>query len=224
MREGDIVFSTHRLAVNCPPGQSWQMTLHPPGVMWYKKGMNPFSLLFIAVGLAMDAFAVSIASGFAVRKLHFRYAVKIAFLFGLFQGVMPVIGWLAGSKLVEYIAAIDHWIAFGLLSFVGGKMIYESTVFCEDEACDQDPKRIYVLLSLAIATSIDALAVGLTLSFINVNIVTPALIIGIITFTLSLAGVYIGDKVGHFFESKIEILGGIILIGIGIKILTEHLS
>lgn len=186
--------------------------------------MNFFSLLFIAVGLAMDAFAVSIASGFAVRKLHFSYAVKIAFLFGLFQGFMPIIGWLAGSSLVEQITAIDHWIAFGLLSFVGGKMIYESKAFCEDEVCDQDPKRIYILLTLAIATSIDALAVGLTLSFIDVDIVTPAIIIGAITFLLSLAGVYIGDKVGHFFESKIEILGGLILIGIGIKILVEHLS
>ena len=186
--------------------------------------MNLFSILFIAIGLAMDAFAVSIASGFAVRKLHFSYAVKIAFLFGLFQGVMPVVGWLAGSGLVEYISAIDHWIAFGLLTFVGGKMIYESTAFCEDEACDQNPKRIYVLLTLAIATSIDALAVGLTLSFINIDIVTPAVIIGAITFALSLAGVYIGDKVGHFFESKIEIIGGLILIGIGIKILIEHLS
>ena len=191
--------------------------------MWYKEKMNTFSLIFIAIGLAMDAFAVSIASGFAVRKLHFSYAMKIAFLFGLFQGIMPVIGWLAGSGLSEYISAIDHWIAFGLLSFVGGKMIYESTVFCEGDECDKDPKRIYVLLSLAIATSIDALAVGLTLSFININIATPALIIGAITFALSLAGVYIGDKVGHFFESKIEIIGGVMLIGIGIKILIDHL-
>ncbi len=185
--------------------------------------MNPLSLIFIAIGLAMDAFAVSIASGFAVRKLHFSYALKIAFLFGFFQGIMPLIGWLAGSSIAGYISAIDHWIAFGLLSFVGGKMIYESTVFCEDDECDKDPKRTYILLTLAIATSIDALAVGLTLSFIDVNIVTPALIIGAITFALSLAGVYIGEKMGHFFESKIEIIGGVILIGIGIKILLDHL-
>lgn len=184
--------------------------------------MDITTVLIIAVGLAMDAFAVSISSGLAIKKIRIGHAFRIAFFFGAFQALMPVVGWLAGLGLKDFISAVDHWIAFALLSFVGGKMIYEST-FLDEEKDDKDTLNIYVLLILSIATSIDALAVGLTLSFLNIDIASPALIIGIVTFLLSFLGVYIGGRFGHFFESKIEIAGGIILIGIGIKILVEHL-
>jgi len=184
--------------------------------------MNLFTILVIAVGLAMDAFAVSISSGLAIKKIRLGHAFKIALFFGAFQALMPVIGWLAGISLKDFISAIDHWIAFALLSFVGGKMIYEAA-FLDEEKEEKDVFNIYILLILSIATSIDALAVGLTLSFLDVDIASPALIIGLITFLLSFAGVYIGDRFGHFFESKIEIFGGLILIGIGTKVLVEHL-
>ena len=185
--------------------------------------MNTYSILFISLGLAMDAFAVSIASGFTIHRLRVGHALRIAFFFGAFQAIMPVIGWLAGLSVQEYIASIDHWIAFGLLGFVGGRMIYEASIMGDDKD-EKDPLNIYVLLMLSLATSIDALAVGLSLSFLNVAIALPAIVIGCVTFVLSFAGVYIGDRFGHFFESKIEVIGGIILIAIGVKILIEHLS
>jgi putative Mn2+ efflux pump MntP len=180
------------------------------------------AILFIALGLAMDAFAVSITSGFTTKQLKVNHAFRLAAFFGLFQAIMPVIGWLAGFGLRDFISGIDHWIAFGLLSIIGVKMILESTKMSPDKKID--PLNIYVLLMLSIATSIDALAVGLTLSVLNISIITPAIIIGIITFLLSFIGVFIGDRFGHFFENKIEALGGLILIGIGIKILIEHLA
>jgi putative Mn2+ efflux pump MntP len=186
-------------------------------------GMDMVSVFFIACGLAMDAFAVSVASGLAEKKLKFRYAFKIAVFFGLFQAVMPVAGWLMGFGLRAYITEIDHWVAFGLLALVGGKMIYESFKLKEVEN-PSGPHGIYVLLLLSIATSIDALAVGISLAFINVPIMMPAIVIGIVTFIFSCSGVYIGNRFGHFFEKKIEALGGVILIGIGLKILIEHIG
>ena len=184
--------------------------------------VNILSILLISTGLAMDAFAVSITSGITIRRLRIRHALRIALFFGLFQSLMPIIGWLSGIALKDFIAGVDHWIAFGLLSIIGCKMIYESFKL-EPTENKIDPLNIYVLFILSIATSIDALAVGLSLSFLEVAIVLPAIIIGIVTFLLSFLGVYIGNKVGHFFERKIEIIGGLILIGIGIKILIEHL-
>lgn len=134
---------------------------------------------------------------------------------------MPIMGWLAGVSLRSFISDIDHWIAFGLLGFIGSKMIYESFKLETNEK--SNPLDISVIIILSIATSIDALAVGITFAFINVSIVTPVLVIGIVTFLVSFLGVFIGEKGGHFFEKKIEIAGGIILIAIGIKILIEHL-
>ena len=180
------------------------------------------SIVIIAVGLAMDAFAVSITSGITIKRLHINHALKIALFFGLFQAIMPIIGWLAGLSLRDYISAIDHWIAFGLLSFIGCKMIYES-ITVQSSKKEINPLNVYVLLVLSIATSIDALAVGISFAFLKVSIVTPVIIIGTVTFLLSYLGVYIGDRIGHFFENKIEIAGGILLIGIGIKILVEGL-
>ena len=170
----------------------------------------------------MDAFAVSIASGVSLRKCELKTVLRIALFFGGFQGVMPVVGWAAGRHFRGFIGGIDHWLAFALLAGVGIKMIYESRTFksSNNEICSISN---FTLLILAIATSIDALAVGLSISFIDVAIAGPALIIGAVTFILSFAGVYVGDKIGHFFEGKIEALGGVLLIAIGGKILLDHL-
>lgn len=183
--------------------------------------MSCITIIVIAIGLAMDALAVSITSGLTIKDLKISNAATIALFFGSFQAFMPVIGWLAGLGARDFFTGIDHWIAFGLLSLIGCKMIFESTRIGSTEKAI-DPRNIYVLLILAIATSIDALAVGLSLSFLKMAIVTPAIIIGTVTFTLSFIGVFLGNISGHFFENKIEIIGGLILIGIGIKILVEH--
>lgn len=185
--------------------------------------MDTITVLFIALGLAMDTFAISITSGFTVRKLEIRYALKIALFFGLFQAIMPLLGWAAGFSLKDFISSIAHWVVFVLLTAIGTKMIYESRVIKKEEK-EVVILGIYTLLLLSIATSIDAFAVGFSLSALNVSIINPALIIGIITFILSFFGVFIGNRFGHLFESKIEIVGGVILIGIGIKILIEHLG
>ena len=184
--------------------------------------MDIITILFIAVGLSMDAFAVSITSGLTIKNLKVNNAFKIAIFFGSFQAIMPLIGWLAGLSVRNFISGIDHWIAFGLLSFVGGKMIYES-LSTKPTAKENNPLNLYVLLVLSVATSIDALAVGLSLSFLNISIAMPVVIIGVVTFFLSFLGVFIGDRFGHFFEKKMEIIGGLILVGIGIKIVIEHL-
>lgn len=191
-------------------------------------GINVMSLLtviFIALGLAMDAFAVSITNGIIIKRFRIRHALRISLFFGVFQAVMPLIGWFAGLGVREVIAFIDHWIAFGLLSFIGSKMIYESMAMDSDNGENKtDAQDLYVLLILSVATSIDALAVGLSLTFLEISIITPAIIIGVITFLFSFMGVYIGSRCGHFFEKKIEVVGGLILIGIGLKILVEHLT
>jgi len=184
--------------------------------------MDIFTVLSIALALSMDAFAVSIASGAAIRDLRPAHALKIGFFFGAFQSIMPVIGWLAGLGMRDFISGFDHWVAFGLLLFIGGKMIRESRSL-EKGGPKSDPLNNAVLLLLAIATSIDALAVGLTFSFLNVSIAVPVLIIGLVTFGISFAGVLIGKRVGRLFEKKVEVAGGLILIAIGCKILFEHL-
>ncbi len=176
----------------------------------------------LGIGLAADAFAVSVTSGIAIERMKLHHAMLIAGFFGFFQALMPLIGWAVGGFARDYVSSFDHWIAFVLLSFVGGKMLYES-LKNDDDKEPVNPLDIYVLFMLAIATSIDALAVGVTLSFVNVSIIEPVLIIGLITFVLSFAGTYIGKICGHLFEKKLEIAGALILIGIGIKILVEHL-
>ena len=185
--------------------------------------MEFLTIIFIAVGLAMDAFAVSVVSGSLFKKLNVRHALQIAVFFGGFQALMPIIGSLAGLTVRDHIADYDHWIAFGLLAVVGGKMIYESFKM-KPERQNFDPSSIAVLFMLSIATSIDALAVGFTISFIKISIIISAAVIGLVTFILSYCGVFIGKKFGHFFENKIEIAGGIILICIGLKILIQDLA
>jgi len=184
--------------------------------------MELITIIVIAVGLAMDAFVVSIVSGGAYRQLHVKHALRMALFFGAFQAFMPLIGSLAGLSLKDYIANYDHWVAFALLAAVGGKMIYESFKI-RSVGENPDPSNIFVLLVLSIATSIDALAIGITLSLITSSIALAATIIGLITFGLSYTGVLIGKRFGHFFENKIEALGGLVLIGIGVKIMCEHL-
>ena len=184
--------------------------------------MQIITIILIAVGLAMDAFAVSIVSGAAYRKLKIKHALTMAAFFGGFQAIMPLIGYLAGLTVKQYIEDYDHWIAFAILTVIGAKMIYESfKIKAEKE--NMDPTNIMVLLVLAIATSIDALAVGITLSFITSSIFTAVAVIGVVTFVLSYFGVFIGKRFGHFFENKIEAAGGLVLIALGVKILVQHL-
>jgi putative Mn2+ efflux pump MntP len=182
--------------------------------------MDLISVFLIAAGLSMDAFAVSLSTGMALRCTAID-AFKLAFFFGFFQFMMPVIGWAGASSFSSLISSIDHWIAFALLSLIGIKMIYESLKKDENRECPV--LNLRTLFILAIATSIDALAVGISFAFLNVSIVKPVIIIGLVTFSFSLAGVYIGKKSGHFFEKKMELFGGLILILIGIKILAEHI-
>lgn len=186
--------------------------------------MDPITLLLIAMGLSMDAFAVSVSNGMTVRQQRTNHALRIGFFFGSFQALMPLMGWAAGNRLRDLISSVDHWIAFGLLCLIGCKMIYDSRKRDENSLKEVIPLGLGMLLLLSLATSIDALAVGFSFALLNISIITPILVIGMVTFGLSFLGVLAGNKVGHFFEKKIEVIGGLILIGIGIKILIEHLG
>lgn len=181
--------------------------------------MDLLSILLIGLSLSLDATAVAAACGAIGVRL--RTALRVAAFFGGFQCLMPVIGWLGGSGLSSIIAGFDHWVAFGLLLIVGGRMIYGS--FRSEHSKPIDANHLPVLLLLSLATSIDALAVGISLAFLKVLIFKPAVIIGLVTFILSLAGIYFGKIIGRIIHHKLELLGGVILLGIGIRILTEHL-
>lgn len=182
------------------------------------------SLFMLAVGLAMDAFSVALTDGMIIPNVKLRSALKIGLFFGVFQAVMPCIGYLLGKGFLRYIQSIDHWIAFVLLSLIGVNMIREAVTKQEEtQALDKDPLDNKVLLVLAVATSIDALAAGVTLITIPIPILVCALVIGAVSFVLSVFGVYLGKKCGNLFGNKAEIAGGIVLILIGIKILIEHL-
>lgn len=183
-------------------------------------------LFLIGVGLSMDAFAVSICKGLGMSRLNMRQAAVISLFFGGFQALMPLIGWALGSQLTDFITPIDHWIAFGLLAFVGGKMLWDAFhEDDEDEGTQTDEKLdLKELLMLAIATSIDALAVGITFAFLQVAIVPSITIIGLTTFVISFAGVAVGHFFGARFEKPATIVGGVVLILIGVKILLEHLG
>jgi putative Mn2+ efflux pump MntP len=185
--------------------------------------MELLSIITIAVGLAMDTFAVSIVTGAAYKQLHIRHTLRMAGFFGGFQAIMPVIGYLAGLTIKQYVSNYDHWIAFGILAAVGLKMIYESFKIKEEKQTP-NPANLLVVLALAVATSIDALAVGITISLITHAIALAVIIIGAVTFGLSFAGVYIGKKFGHFFEGGIEIVGGLVLIALGLKIVFQHIA
>lgn len=183
-------------------------------------------LFLIGVGLSMDAFAVSVCKGLNMRgKINFKHAGVIALFFGGFQAIMPLIGYFLGMGFEKYITRIDHWIAFLLLGFIGGKMIVEAIKeWNEVDKQEEDKLDIKELFVLAVATSIDALAVGITFAFLNVNIWSSISIIGTTTFVLSIIGVVIGNKFGSKYKSKAELVGGIILVLMGVKILLEHLG
>lgn len=183
--------------------------------------MGVVELLSIGVGLAMDAFAVAVGKGLSMKRLSLKNAGLVGFYFGFFQALMPVIGYFLGIGFKDYITSIDHWVAFILLGLIGANMIKEA--FGDEEDVDDDLS-FKTMLILAIATSIDALAVGITFAFLQVNILYAALIIGVTTLVISVIGVKIGHVFGLKYKSKAEIAGGIILIAMGCKILLEHLN
>jgi len=185
--------------------------------------MSTLTLLGIALGLAMDAFAVAIGAGLQLCGATPRQVFRLAWHFGLFQALMPIIGWLAGRTVSEYIEPVDHWIAFGLLAFIGGKMIYEAFQHDEEaEVCD--PTKGWRMVMLSIATSIDALAVGLSLALLGTSIWWPALVIGVVAGVMTIIGMELGKRFGALLGRRMEVVGGLILIAIGIKILVEHLT
>lgn len=184
--------------------------------------MSLLTLFITAVGLSMDAFAVAICKGLAMKKLSWKKALVIGLWFGGFQALMPTAGYLLGTRFESYVTAIDHWIAFVLLVLIGANMVKES--FSREEDSANDSVDVRTMFLLAIATSIDALAVGVTYAFLQVRIIPAVSFIGIITFTLSIVGVKIGNVFGLKYKSKAELTGGIILIVMGIKILLEHLG
>ena len=187
--------------------------------------MHLLELFILAVGLSMDAFAVAITKGLAMKKMSFKNAIIIGLYFGLFQAGMPLIGYFLGTQFEDKIVSFDHWIAFILLAFLGIKMIKEALSKDEDEENEEEGASLAfkTMLLLAIATSIDALAVGVTFGFLQVEIIPAVSFIGIVTFVLSVVGVKIGNVFGTKYKSKAELAGGIILIGIGLKILLSHL-
>lgn len=183
-------------------------------------------LFLIGVGLSMDAFAVSVCKGLAMEKINKKQAVVIGLYFGGFQALMPLLGWLLGVRFQKYIVSIDHWVAFALLAFIGGKMILEAVRDREDQEIGQKdlPLNHREMLIMAVATSIDALVVGITFAFLDVPIAEAVTVIGCTTFVLSIAGVVVGNFFGTRYKKKAEISGGVILILIGLKILMEHLG
>jgi putative Mn2+ efflux pump MntP len=185
--------------------------------------MGWFSLMSIAVALAMDAFAVAMVTGLTVKPLTRRHVFRLAFHFGLFQFLMPLIGWAAGSAVQRYIETFDHWFAFGLLSVVGGHMIWGAVCGGEEgKRSRKDPTSGWALVMLSVATSIDALAVGLSLALIRSEIVMPAIVIGIVAAAFTALGMALGRKVGSIWGKRVEILGGLILFAIGVKIVIDH--
>ncbi|MCX6270239.1 MAG: manganese efflux pump MntP family protein, partial [Bacteroidetes bacterium] len=184
--------------------------------------MELLTLFLVALGLCFDSFAVSVSSGIARTRIAFLPATRIAFSLAFFQGLMPLVGWFIGKKIAVVLHHADHWIAFGLLGLLGLKMIWESLKKTE-ETVEFNPLDIRILLMMSLATSIDALVVGVSFGTLNVNILLAILIIGAVTFTISMLGILFGKKTGNRFGKKMEILGGLILIGIGVKILIQHL-
>lgn len=184
--------------------------------------MGILEIFLIGIGLSMDAFAVSVCKGLSMKKLDWKKAIIIALYFGVFQAVMPVIGYLLGTTFESLVTQVDHWIAFILLGIIGANMIKEA--LGKESENSNDKVDFKTMIVLAIATSIDALAVGITFAFLKTKLLSSVAIIGVITFVLSLLGVKIGNKFGDKYEKKAEFLGGVILILIGVKILIEHLG
>ena len=185
--------------------------------------MDIFTIILTGIGLAMDAFSVSVTDGILLKKPTMFQSIKIALFFGAFQFLMPCIGYLLASSFSGYITAFDHWIAFVLLIFIGGKMVYEAVCEKDDDKEIKNPLSLSTLTILAIATSIDALAVGVIFATTAVSVLFASFLIGIITFVICMAGVFVGSRFGNLLGNKAEIVGGLVLILIGAKILVEHL-
>lgn len=189
--------------------------------------MDVMEILLVGVGLSMDAFAVSVCKGLSVPKLKWKHILIPALYFGSFQALMPLVGWVLGYQFQSLITSVDHWIAFGLLLAIGANMIREAAGGKDEGVKDGGVNgsfAVLTMLALAVATSIDALAIGITFAFLEVNIWLAIAVIGCTTFVLSAAGVWIGNAFGAKFQRKAEILGGVILIWIGVKTLLEHLG
>jgi len=184
--------------------------------------MSLVEVLLIALGLAMDAFAVCLGAGTTQHVSGPRPVFRLAFHFGLFQALMPVLGWLVGSTIERWIAPFDHWIAFGLLAFVGVRMI-RSGLDSGSESHSTDPSRGATLVMLSVATSIDAFAVGLSLAVLGVGIIYPAIVIGVVAGVMSLLGLALGSRLGKAFGKRMEVIGGLILIAIGVRVVISHL-
>ncbi|MBW6519559.1 MAG: manganese efflux pump MntP family protein [Desulfoarculaceae bacterium] len=184
--------------------------------------MDTITLFGIAVALAMDAFAVALATGLVLPLMNGRHLFRLGFHFGLFQALMPVLGWLAGMSIQAWIVGYAHWIGFGLLAFVGTKMIHEAFVGHDEDDQGRDPTRGWSLVMLSVATSIDALAVGLTLALLNVSVWVPSLVIGLVAGALTVVGMLLGRRVSGVWGQRVEVFGGLVLCGIGVKILLEH--
>lgn len=183
--------------------------------------MDWLNLLGVSVGLAMDAFAVSIAAGMTVRDVTPRHVFRIAFHFGLFQFMMPILGWLAGSTISSYVAAYGHWLAFGLLSIIGGKMLLDARSDAEEET-RADPTRGWLLVAFSVATSVDAFAVGLSMAFIQVSVLLPSIIIGLVAAFFSTVGIMLGNRMLGRWGRAAQAIGASVLILTGIRILTSH--
>lgn len=188
--------------------------------------LSTVEILLIGVGLSMDAFAVAICKGLGMRRINYKHMFIIALFFGGFQALMPFLGWLLGSRFAQYITRFDHWIAFILLLFIGGKMVWDTLHENEEEEEELANDRLDLkeLLLMAVATSIDALAMGITFAFLSVNIGKASSLIGCTTFVISALGVFIGNRFGAKYKNKASLTGGIILILIGCKVLLEHLG
>jgi len=184
--------------------------------------VSAFKLILIALGLSADAFAVSIAEGIVIKRGAYRHTVRVSAVFGLFQGIMPVLGWLAGSRLLSVVSSFDHWVAFGLLAVVGGKMVL-SALFGGESRTPNSESRGARLIMLGLATSIDAFAVGMTIAMLRVAVWTPAIVIGVVTAAVCAVGVQAGSRIGMRLGRAAEIAGGLVLLCLGAKILLEHL-
>lgn len=183
--------------------------------------MSWIQIVVIALGLSMDAFAVSVATGMTLPVLTYRHVFRLAFHFGLFQSLMPILGWTAGKSLADWIGAYDHWVAFGLLAFVGGRMLWQAWAGSEEKHTS-DPTRGWLLVTLSVATSLDAMAVGLSMAFLKVLVWGPSLVIGLITASLVAVGIRSGHRLGGRFGRRAQLTGGLVLVGIGVRIVISH--
>ncbi|BCG47714.1 Putative manganese efflux pump MntP [Citrifermentans bremense] len=184
--------------------------------------MDWLTILGISVALAMDAFAVALAAGAVISPITGRHLFRLGFHFGLFQALMPVGGWLLGLTVQKWISAYDHWIAFGLLAYVGGRMVHEAFEEDDEEKPPSDPTKGMTMVMLSVATSIDAFAVGLSIAMLGVSVWLPAAVIGLVAGVLTVVGMLLGRRLGESWGKRVEICGGLVLCAIGLKILLEH--